>query len=599
LTIDDPDDSGSSNVSADRAAGTVSRRALLAGGAVVGVAAVGGLAFAATRSSSPLDASDVDGSAATTEPAVDWRSGLPVSLVGVVEAWAQAPGTHERMGDWRRVGYRRGAEDPQAPDTVVTAESRGVLPGQPDDVSARLQAILDEIGESGGGVLRLGEGRYVLDNPLFISHPNVVLQGAGKALTTLYFSRPLAESIGPSANWSWSGGQVCITPKDLLAGDGASGDGGGFGGGGGGGGGGFRPGDPIATLSPTARGADVVTVDDSSGIVPGTMIMLEIQDGADHPLVRGIGGDVAGAATYDWSTVRQLDHASWHWPVACEVVSPTEVRLEQPLRVAITPDTPAQLRALGPAVHDSGVEGLTIENKLIPQTPHNQNPGSNGVAFEGAYDCWATDIHVLNADVAFGMTGAKSCTLTGISAGGRALHHFTICRAGSHDNLMQDFHLEDFTVPLAEGAYTHGISVENLGSGNVWRRGQMDIGTFDSHRAMPFENLRTDITLVNKVGVPGGAFGAGPCFGTRFVHWGITVTTDNNLCMGITDVAPKALTAAIAGLTEDGSMLRQIPAVQSAAFFDGDLEGESLEFGTDLAEGRDLLDIQRLALPLS
>ena len=300
-------------------------------------------------------------------------------------------------------------------------------------------------------------------------------------------------------------------------------------------------------------------------------------------------------SAYPWDTT-QLDGAVWRWPVVVsEVLSPRLVRLQQPLRVTIHPETPARVRQLGPSVYDSGVEGLTIENALRAQTAHNEHPGSNGVCFQAVHDCWATDVHVLNADVAFSMTSAKSCMLSGISAGGRSLHHFTITRTQSHDNLVEDFVLEDFTVSAAPASYLHGISVEQLSSGNVWRGGTMHTGTFDSHRGLPFENLRTNITLVNKDAVPGGAFDAGPLFGARTAHWGIEVLSGESLCIDVTDVAPRSLTAGLTGLTEPGSRLRGVP---SNAYFLGDLQSERLAFGVDLESSRDLLELQRAMVPI-
>jgi hypothetical protein len=340
----------------------------------------------------------------------------------------------------------------------------------------------------------------------------------------------------------------------------------------------------------------VLLVDDSDAITPGEMVLLEVTDGAtsNHRMLREMGGDVAGASLYPWATT-SLCGSTWRWPVVVtDVLSPRMIRIEQPLRISLHPETPARLRELGPTVHDSGVEGLTIENRLLTQTTHNVNPGSNGVCFQAVHDCWATDVHVLNADVAFGMTAAKSCTLSHISAGGRSLHHFTISRVASADNLVEDFVLEDFTVGAVPGSYLHGINVEALSNGNVWRRGVMHTGTFDSHRGLPFENLRTDIVLVNKDAVPGGAFEAGPLFGARTVHWGITVESGETLCMDITDAAPRSLTAGITGLSEPGSRLRGVP---SDAYFEGELESERLAFGTDLGPARDLLDLQRRALP--
>jgi hypothetical protein len=493
------------------------------------------------------------------------------------------------MGDWRRVGYRRGAAHPQPTGPTIEASRRGARADDTVDASAPLQAALDDLGAAGGGILQLDAGRYRLERPLFVHHSNVVVRGAGKRATTLYFPRPLAESVHPNTFWSWTGGQVFFVAAERLAASMTNEweyhDEG------------WLAGETLATLTPAARGTDVIDVDRADGLRPGEMLLLEMADGPDanHRMLREMGGDVEGARDYPWDTT-QLAGAIWTWPVAVrEVRSPRRVRLEQPLRITVHPETPARIRELGPTVHDSGVEGLTIENDLRTQTTHNINPGSNGVCFQAVHDCWARDVHVLNADVAFSMTAAKSCMLSGISAGGRSLHHFTITRTQSHDNLIEDFELEDFTVPAVPGSYLHGINVEQLSSGNVWRRGNLHTGTFDSHRGLPFENLRTNITLVNKDAVPGGGFDAGPLFGARTVHWGIDVLSGETMCMEITDVAPRSLTAGITGLSEPGSRLRGVPA---NAYFLGDLQSECLAFGIDLSDARDLLDLQRAILPL-
>jgi hypothetical protein len=105
--------------------------------------------------------------------------------------------SHPVLGDWRLVGYRRGARNLRATNgRVVTAASIGIHPGQPRDVSPALQAALDRLGAAGGGVLKLQPGRYVLDNLLFVHDSNVVLRGAGTRRTTLFFTRPLRGSVG-------------------------------------------------------------------------------------------------------------------------------------------------------------------------------------------------------------------------------------------------------------------------------------------------------------------------------------------------------------------------------------------------------------------
>jgi hypothetical protein len=48
-------------------------------------------------------------------------------------------------------------------------------------------------------------------------------------------------------------------------------------------------------------------------------------------------------------------------------------------------------------------------------------------------------------------------------------------------------------------------------------------GTFDSHRALPYENVHTQITLFND-GFHGGTRSDGPMLGARSVSWNVTVT---------------------------------------------------------------------------
>lgn len=527
------------------------------------------------------------------------RRSLPGPLAEVIDAWAKAPAAHPVLGDWRMAGRLRGGKDRAGRRRVVSARRLGIKPGTERDVSGDLQRALDTLGAEGGGVLELDRGRYVLDNPLFVHDSHVVLRGQGPDATTLYFSRPLEESIASvhDANgqsfWSWTGGQVFFIARERLAASQAGGwdsvttaEG-------------WLAGDTLAHVAPADRGADVLLVDDTSGLTAGAMVILEVDNTDNHRLLKEAAGNVAGADTYDWTNQAAListpsplaDFDTWRWPVVVEeILTSRTVRIEQPLRLALHRSAPARLRALGPTLHDSGVEGLTVENKLLTQTKHNRNPGSNGVCFQAVHDCWADNIRVVNADAAFTLTSAKSCTLSRISNRGRALHHFAVCRVQSHDNLVEDFRIEDFTVPPVEGAYFHGLNVEGLSSGNVYRRGTMETGTFDSHRQMPFENLRTDITLTNSFGTPGGAINAGPRYGARSVHWGIKVTGPRDVCIEITDAAPRSLTAGIVGTAKPGSSLGNE--------LGGDLESERLAFGTDLGRGSDLLELQRAARPL-
>lgn len=72
----------------------------------------------------------------------------------------------------------------------------------------------------------------------------------------------------------------------------------------------------------------------------------------------------------------------------------------------------------------------------------------------------------------------------------------------------------------------------------------MRMGTFDSHRGLPFANVRTDIT-VNNNGRHGGDASAGPLFGARFTHWNIRVTNSRAGLVRIDGLAPYSATVGI------------------------------------------------------
>jgi hypothetical protein len=141
----------------------------------------------------------------------------------------------------------------------------------------------------------------------------------------------------------------------------------------------------------------------------------------------------------------------------------------------------------------------------------------------------------------------------------------------SHDNLVDDFEIEPFTVPVPAGAVHHGLNLEGLSSGNVWRRGRMAEGTFDTHRALPFENVRTNITLVNN-GRVGGSAASGPLFGARIAHWNVRITSGSPYAVTIANVAPRSVTIGVQGA--DGSDSGLTPD------FAGDLENVVADHGS-------------------
>ncbi|MEV0347039.1 glycosyl hydrolase family 28-related protein [Nonomuraea sp. NPDC050680] len=532
---------------------TLSRRALIGG-----VAAVPALPLSAAQAESRARQGDTS--------------------AALLEEWAAAEGGHPLVPDIARAGYRLGARPPR-PRVVAKVTDFGARADGTTDCAAAFNAAVRAAGERGGGAVLVPGGTYLLSSPVFMHWSNVVLRGAGRDSTILRFTRTLDDGYRPArqsngnSRWSWTGGQIWFIAAERRARSESEDYAGTEG---------WLLGDTLAEVGAASRGQRTLLVSDTSKLRAGDLVVLECDNPPDATLLMHLAGDIPGTRSYDWpsrapqlvtgSGGQYIQYALLQWPVRIEAVLGTRlVRLAQPIRYDLRPGWPARLRALGPTVHDSGVEDLTIRNDVVPMTAHNKHPGSNGVCFQAVHDCWARDVRVENCDLGFGFTTAKSNTLTRVTVGGRSAHHSFACRMQSHDNLVDDFEIEAFTVPVPAGAVHHGLNLEGLSSGNVWRRGTMAEGTFDSHRALPFENARTNITLVNN-GRVGGSAASGPLFGARIAHWNVRITGGSPYAVTIADVAPRSLTVGVQGTT--GTVSELTPD------FTGDLENLLADHGT-------------------
>ncbi|MCW3840759.1 glycoside hydrolase family 55 protein [Micromonospora yasonensis] len=491
--------------------------------------------------------------------------------------WREAPGSHPLVPDVSRAGYRLGDKPPTPPVVAKVTDFGARTDGT--DSTAAFNAALGWAGQHGGGVVLVPPGTYTLSGPVWMHWSKVVLRGASRDSTVLHFTRTLDDGYRPNrqsngnSRWSWTGGQVWFVSPERRAQSEAEDYAGSEG---------WLLGDVLAEVGAASRGQRTLVVSDTSRLAAGEMVVLECQNPSDASLLKHLAGDVPGTRTYDWprrapqlvtgSGGQYVQYATLQWPVRVEAVLNNRViRLSQPLKYDLRPDWPARLRDIGPTVSDAGVEQLTIRNELVPQTAHNRHPGSNGVCFQAVHDCWARDVRVENCDLGFGLTTAKSVTLTAVAVGGRAAHHSFACRMQSNDNLVENFEIERFSVPVPSGAVHHGLNLEGLSSGNVYRRGQMSEGTFDTHRALPFENARTAITIENN-GSVGGSAASGPLFGARMAHWNVRITNARSYAITIADVAPRSATVGVQGVEGTGGGLSRD--------FSGDLESLLVDHGS-------------------
>ena len=544
-----------------------------------------------TRRSLLAGATAVAAAAATGTPASAAPTGS--ELPTLWREFTRTPFTHPQIPYVGRAGCRRGAARFPRHPVVADIRDYGAEPDGSTDCAPAINRAVAAAGKAGGGTVTIPPGTFRVDGLIHIGYDNVVLRGAGSGRTTLYATKSLTELIGvygsryggTKSAWSWAGGLIWLAPQarwdSLVAAiraqawpfEGWTGNR-------------RDEWEPLTAVQPARQGDWTVTVADPSRLHPGRLVLLRIADDAGHTLLQHMSGGGPGPAAYYWQDkTKLLSYVPYEWPVRVARVRGRRVTLERPLPLDLRPEWNPQFTTHVRELTGSGVEGLTLDVMDTPQSPHLLDKGYNGVALQCAYDCWVDDVTVRNVDNGFGLVAASSCTLRRTKVGGRGEHHPYFCREGSHDNLIEDFTIEQRTVPAPEGTQLHGINVEGLSSYNVWSRGDLQMGTFDSHRGLPFANVRTDITVDNN-GRHGGDANAGPLYGARFTHWNVRVTNRRAGLVKIDGLAPYSATVGVNEVTEFDQI--DVPD------FTGDLHARlELYPTTDKIRPRNLYEAQR------
>ncbi|MFJ7019929.1 glycosyl hydrolase family 28-related protein [Streptomyces sp. NPDC101117] len=554
----------------------LTRRSLLGGATAVALAATAGPAARA---------------ATLTEPA----PGTP-QVPALWHEFTRTPYTHPQIPYVGRAGRRGGDRHRPRPRVVADVRAFGAVPDGTTDCAPAINRAIAAAGRAGGGTVTIPPGTWRIDDVIRVGHSNVVLRGAGSGRTTLLATKNLTELIGvygsryggDKSSWSWAGGLIWLAPEarwrsltDAIRArdwpfEGWTGN---------------RRDEwrTLTTVAPARRGSWTVRVADPSALRPGALVLLRLADDAGNTLLEHMSGGGPGAEAYTWDDKTKLtSYVPYEWPVRVTRIRGREVTLERPLPLDVRPEWDPRLTTHVEELSGAGVEGLTLEAVETPQQPHLLDKGYNGVVLQCAYDCWVHDVTVRHVDNGFGLVAASACTLTHTRVAGRGVHHPYFCREGAHDNLVDDFTIEARTTPAPANTQLHGINVEGLSSHNVWSRGDMRMGTFDSHRGLPFANVRTDITVLND-GRHGGDASAGPLFGARFTHWNVRVVNGRAGMIRLDGLAPYSATVGLNEVSEFGQI--DVPD------FTGDLHARLELYGTtDVVRPRNLYDAQR-ALP--
>lgn len=375
------------------------------------------------------------------------------------------------LPDFSHAGYRAGEASPPVLPVVNNVKSFGAKGDGVTDDTRAIQAAIDAT--SAGAVL-IPPGRYLVSDFINITRSGVVLRGAGPDKSILWFPRGLDElhprvartTTGSIASgYSFDGGFLNI-----------KGD--------------YRE-KPLARGTSLARRGDrELRVDNASALAVGQLVVIGVRDDETNTLARHLYSEDPG------STAKL---ASYETRMTLRIVAKDgdTLRFNRPLRFDTRAEWAPEIRSFEPTVTESGIESLGFAFPPTRYAGHFKETGYNAIELRGVYHCWVRDVVIHNGDLGVNVV-ARSCTIDGVrltADPARAIKesgvpdctgHHGIQLKRAEDNLVTRF---DVAAP-----YIHDLSVE-LASGNVFAGGRGRDLCFDHHKAVPYENLFTDIDL--------------------------------------------------------------------------------------------------------
>lgn len=371
-----------------------------------------------------------------------------------------------RLSDWTWSGpYGQGAAAVPNFTTVINVRALGARgDGTTDDTAAFLRAI-DRANPR--TVLYVPAGTYVITSVLSFDIP-LVLRGAGRDLTKLYFPKSLGQmenfnfsSSTGSTPYTFGGGVIQCRAFDSTG-----------------------PFSRVArVVAPATKGSVIVRVDSSSRIRKGAWIRV-IQSDVNGRLISQLAGTtVSGSIPYA------------NLPYMARLITPVVavgagwIQLQQPLHFDIALGNRPEIHIYNPVLVNCGVEDVTIEFPLVPYGGHWRERGYNAIYFHQADNSWVRRVRMVNVDTGIVLWGSFNLVedvefVTGFR-GLKYDGHFGITVSFGNFNLIQGFNIS--------ARFFHDISISGWASGNVVRDGWAMDMTPDHHRGVPYCNLWTNI----------------------------------------------------------------------------------------------------------
>ena len=356
--------------------------------------------------------------------------------------------------DFSYAGYKNGLQElTVAKGIIIDVAKFGATPNDNQDDSVAIQRAFDAANKIEEPVIiRFESGTYRITSVLKISRSDFVLQGqgAGAMGTELHFPRPLRH-IDKSASldelrtyirrldkrqkepdlnvneyfseYSWSGGFIWIQapntrPAPYLEE--------------------FDPPiDVLSEISSGVRGENQFTVADTSAITPGQIIQLQWLNraGQGSGILKAIYGEQhALAGSHHWTFE---DRPLVRQTVRVTGIEGKKVTIADALLHDIGDTVPAQVASWTGLVN-IGIEDMHLSFPDSPSFGHHLEEGYNGIYFTSAFDSWARNLKVTNADSALLSYNSANLTFENIVTDGNRTAHYAVHMGNVHNVIAKN-----------------------------------------------------------------------------------------------------------------------------------------------------------------
>ncbi|MGH9967281.1 MAG: glycosyl hydrolase family 28-related protein [Pyrinomonadaceae bacterium] len=413
-----------------------------------------------------------------------------------------------RLPDFSYAGYHAGeAKIPTPPAKWnLKRDFHAAGDGRTDDS----QALLKAIQSIKSGVLFIPKGTYVISKRIDVLKGNLILRGAGKDETVLFFANSLNDLFGNSAKgteqsqWSFRPGLINVSGRDPITTD-----------------------TRLATVTAAAkRGDRILEISSPISIKRREWVRLVESDppkdkAVTGSLIRHLYGDLmppGPGLVGTPSVVRFLSRV--------KSVSGRQVELERPLPYDVRPEWAPEIHRFVPSVQEVGIEHLSIHFPWTPYPGHFKEKGYNGLFFQDVSQCWVNDVEIQNSDFGIDFNSTNFCTVSnvtltasksrgeGAESRGASGHHGIDVSHGT-ENLVTNFDVQT--------KFVHDISVEWYALHTVFANGHGVDLNMDHHREANYSSLfsNLDCGAGTRPFNSGGSGDRGAHSGAYSTYWNI------------------------------------------------------------------------------